>query len=152
MKMLAEYLENAIKFEQMAAEEKDATPPFPTTSSKASSTRSPSLDVRPSGPGGYQALRQQDFPTGRSLRNAVSFTLSMNSVGSASMSAAPISFSSSATSRQALSACGAWPKAIVQIARTSNPESHYHRRLKGGRPNGLDSPQPRAKRAPVQCG
>jgi hypothetical protein len=39
MKMLAEYLENAIKFEQMAAEEKDATPPFPTTSSKASSTR-----------------------------------------------------------------------------------------------------------------
>jgi len=27
MKMLAEYLENAIKFEQMAAEEKDATPP-----------------------------------------------------------------------------------------------------------------------------
>jgi hypothetical protein len=41
MKMLAEYLENAIKFEQMAAEEKDATPPFPTTSSKASSTRFP---------------------------------------------------------------------------------------------------------------
>jgi hypothetical protein len=29
MKMLAEYLENAIRFEKMAAEEKDATPKKP---------------------------------------------------------------------------------------------------------------------------